>query len=41
MLKSFDEAKKDWADKGLEAIKGSTATEADKRDPKKVIIRWA
>lgn len=41
MLKTFDEAKKDWAAKGYEAIRGSEATEADKADTSKVIIYWA
>jgi len=41
MLKTFEEAKKEWAEKGYEAIKGSEATEADKADTGKVIIYWA
>ena len=41
MLETFEEAKKEWAEKGYEAIKGSEATEADKHDPSKVIIYWA
>jgi hypothetical protein len=41
MLITWEETKKDWAEKGYEAIKGSEATEADKADTGKVIIYWA
>jgi hypothetical protein len=41
MLMTWEEAKKAWAEKGYEAIKGSVATEADKADTSKVIIYWA
>jgi len=41
MLMTWEDAKKAWAEKGYEAIKGSEATEADKADTGKVIIRWA
>ena len=41
MLMTWEEAKKAWAEKGYEAIKGSEATEADKADTCKVIIYWA
>jgi len=41
MLITFEEAKKVWAEKGYEAIKGSEAAEADKADTSKVIIYWA
>jgi len=41
MLITWEEARKAWAEKGYEAIKGSEATEADKADTCKVIIYWA
>jgi hypothetical protein len=46
VLMMWEEAKRDWAEKGYEfsdaiAIKGSEATEADKADTGKVIIYWA
>ena len=41
MLITWEDAKKAWAEKGYEAIKGSEATDADKADTGKVIIRWA
>ena len=41
MLITWEEARKAWAEKGYEAIKGSEATEADKADTSKVIIYWA
>ena len=41
MIITWEEAKKVWAEKGYEAVKGSEATEADQADTSKVIIYWA
>lgn len=41
MYKTFEEAKKDWAEKGYTAVRGSEATEADWKDTSKVVLRWA
>ena len=41
MLITWEDAKKEWSEKGYEAIKSSEATEADKADTSKVIIYWA